>query len=544
MPIRNTEDSVPQLCYGRAVRPWSGIRADLPTVTAEEPLLSYIRRHLDAAGRLDPRDLDLPGPASLSSGQLRWAPGALDGTFGHHAKPDDSERRAPDVAEKLAKVCRRPTRRRLRSLHDALVEADALTIVDPLLQELIRLQPDVDKLRRIGLWLASTSPNRGPVKIGLAVLGLTGFEGHVDVIRTLGAHDEFTLYAATALRNGLEEPDSELWALAASVEGWGRIHCVELLRNTEDLQIRSWLLREGYQNSVMYEYTAFIAAETGGLLAALEQDPVDRTLLTAAGEILSALIEGGPAEDIDDYADGSDAIERYLTLMRSRAESLDDYLAVKAIRDFVSANERWEVDRPGWSVRRRDAFKAATLEILGQPHWHDRVAPLLKPDASESDFWRARVVARDLGVDTFEASFRRLQEDPLGSWWYDAWIDADTDRARRLAEVARARLPLAEIASGPGDELGLGPGWDAHSALDWSLQALGDHPGIGGDLLLVGLRSPVTRNRIMALKALQQWPIELWPSQARALVEATAATDPNKDTRELAGQVLRGEASD
>jgi hypothetical protein len=39
---------------------------------------------------------------------------------------------------------------------------------------------------------------------------------------------------------------------------------------------------------------------------------------------------------------------------------------------------------------------------------------------------------------------------------------ADTGRARLLAELARTRLPLALL----------------------------DHPGIGGDLLTIGLRSP------------------------------------------------------
>ena len=518
--------------------------ADLPTVTSGEPLLSYIRRHLDAGGRLAPDGVDLPDETTSANTGLRWAPGALDSVVGHHGGRGDHVRNAQNVAVVLVKACRRPTRRRLRSLHGALVEADTMAIVDLLLEELTRLRPDVDAVRRVGLWLASTSPNRGPVKIGLALLGATGFDGHVDVIRTLGAHDEFTLFAATALRNGLKEPDSELWALAASVDGWGRIQCVERLRNTEDPQIRSWLLREGYRNSVMYEYTAFIAAETGGLLAALEQDPVDRALLTAAGEILSALIQGGPAEDIDDYADGADAIERYLTLMRSRAESLHDYLAVAAIRDFVGADERWEVDRPGWTVSRREAFHAVSLEILGQSHWHDRVTALLKPDASDSDIYTARAAARDLGIDTFEVTFRRIEQDPFGPDWYDAWMGADTDRAHRLGELARTRLPLEEIASGPGDAVGIGPEFKAHQALDWSLQGLRDHPGIGDDLLIIGLQSPVTRNRNMALRAFQEWPAESWPSEARGLVEAAAATDPNEQTRELAGQALRGEPSE
>lgn len=524
--------------------PWRRKGGELPTVTSGEPLLSYIRRHLDAAGRLAAGGIDLPDEVKASNTELRWAPGALDGVMGHHGGRDDHWRNARDVAELVLNACRQPNRRHLRSLHGALVESDPLAIVDFLLDELIRLQPDVGVVRRVGHWLASTSPNRGPVKIGLALLGVAGVDEHVDVVRVLGAHDEFTLFAATALRNGVKDPDSELWALAACVEGWGRIQCVEQLRNTQDPQIRSWLLREGYQNSVMYEYTAFIAAETGGLLAALGQDSVDRALLTAAGEILSALITGGPAKDIDDYADGAEAIERYLTLMRSRADSLDDYRAVAAIRDFVGDDERWQLDRPGWSVGRRDAFRAACLEILGQSHWHDRVSAVLTPDASDSDIYVARTVARDLGIDTFEVSVRRIELNPLGSDWYDAWRGADTDRAHRLAALARTRLPLAEIVSGPRDALGLGPKFAAHRALEWSLQALRDHPGIGGDLLIIGLQSPVTRGRNMALQALRHWPDGYWPPEARGFVEAAAATDPDEETRTFAGQVLRGEPPD
>jgi hypothetical protein len=294
----------------------------------------------------------------------------------------------------------------------------------------------------------------------------------------------------------------------------------------------------------MYEYTAFIAAETGGLLAALQQDPIDRALLTAAGEILSALIMGGPAESIADYAAGADAIERYLTLMRSRAESLDDYRAVATIRDFVSADDNAAFDRPEWTDSRREKLRAVSAEILGEPHWHDRVTALLKPEASDSDISAARTVARDLGIDTFEVNLRRLQQDPLGHDWYDAWQDADTEKARRLVDLARNRLPLAEIATGPADELGFGPEFNAHGALGWSLEALSDHPGMGGDLLLVGLQSPVTRNRNMALNAFRQWPSETWPSEARGLIEAAAASDPNERTRELAGQVLRGEPAE
>jgi hypothetical protein len=138
------------------------------------------------------------------------------------------------------------------------------------------------------------------------------------------------------------------------------------------------------------------------------------------------------------------------------------------------------------------------LEILGQSHRHQRVAALLTPDATDSDFWNARVVARDLGIDTFEVTLRRIGQN-------------SACRSRRSPAVQTARSVLGRSGK-------------AHDALDWSLQALRDHPGIGGDLLTIGLQSPVTRNRNMALNAFQQWPAESWPSEA--------------------GRVLRGEPSE
>lgn len=81
-------------------------------------------------------------------------------------------RDAQDVAELLVKACKRPTRRRLRSIHGAVIEADTLAVADLWLEELTRLQPDVDAVRRVGLWLASTSPNT--VKIGWRCLARQG----------------------------------------------------------------------------------------------------------------------------------------------------------------------------------------------------------------------------------------------------------------------------------------------------------------------------------------------------------------------------------
>ena len=318
---------------------------ELAPLSPDPSIYSVIRNHLDEAGRLKGPDLSLPGEADVSSGVLGWAPGAMDGVLGHHAGGGVSaDTRADQAAEAFVRACQRPTRRRLRRLYDALRGDSVLEFLDPMIERLAQRQPDRERLHDLGRWLATTASDRGAVKVGIAVLGVTGLDRDVDVVRVLGAHEEFTLYAAVALANGLPQPDTELWALATTVDGWGRIHCVERLRGTTDPSIRSWILRRGFRNSVMYEYLAYIAATTGGLLEALRAEAPDRELLTAAGEIFEALAMGGPAEDLHDYEDGPEAVATYLDLMAARSETLGDFLAVAAIRSFLDSEEKLGAD--------------------------------------------------------------------------------------------------------------------------------------------------------------------------------------------------------
>ncbi|WP_332641948.1 hypothetical protein [Aeromicrobium sp.] len=513
---------------------------DLGSVTGKPSIYEFIRGHLDEVGRLVEPAASLPDEATVMSGDLKWAPGAMDGAFGHHGGGAGSAQLADSAAQAFVAASKRPTRRRLSRLYKAVQSDNVLDFMDPLIEKLVQLQPDRGRLHDLGRWLATTASDRGAVKVGIAILGVTGLDRDVDVVRALGAHDEFTLFAAVALSNGLEDSESELWALANVVDGWGRIQCVERLRDTTDPAIRRWILREGFRNSVMYEYLAHIAATTGGLLEALRAEEPDRDLLTAAGEILAALIDGGPAEDMTDYDDGADATEAFLAHMARRAETLHDFQAVAAIRSFLDSESVWDdLGARGWSATRRDAFERLCDEVLARQEWIERIqAGLESPDAVE--YWRAEQAARRRGIDVFHIQVRRIRQDPFGQDWFAAWQGATPERAEELVNLATELLPLGDMGTGPQDLAGFGPEWRSHNALDWTLQALRSHPGVGAHLVLIGLQSPMTRNRNMSLNALSDWPREQWPPGAEELVQRLATADPNEHAREHAGEVLAG----
>jgi hypothetical protein len=114
------------------------------------------------------------------------------------------------------------------------------------------------------------------------------------------------------------------------------------------------------------------------------------------------------------------------------------------------------------------------------------------------------------------------------------------DLALGIAE----RLPLEAIATGPADELGLGPEFRPHQCLDAILQDLDQFPGRGWPLVRTGLRSPVVRNRNLALRTLAAWPGDAWPDEARPVLEEARDAEPSDDVRERFAAVLEGRALD
>lgn len=126
---------------------------------------------------------------------------------------------------------------------------------------------------------------RQQAKAGLGLLGISGRPDDAAVIVWLGLIEELTLYSVVALKNLLPEADLALCDLAQQVNGRGRIHCVYRLKDSTLPEVRHWLLHGGYQNGVMTEEVAYIAATADDLRAALDTEPDDE-ILDHAGALL------------------------------------------------------------------------------------------------------------------------------------------------------------------------------------------------------------------------------------------------------------------
>ena len=520
----------------RGLDPGGGGGGDASTI------LGFVRAHLDPSGcGLLPGGDDLPGGEDDLSrrGGLRWAPGARDGVASHHAGVGVSD---ADIGELMvlidSAIGSRPKAAGFDRLYERLRAETTLAIADELVGAVSRSALPRSGVAGLARRLVTTGRHAEPVKAGIALLGVSGSGQDRDLLLTLGRHEEFTLFCAVAIRNCQPDPDRVLWSLARSVDGWGRIYAVERLQGTGDEEIRDWIVRHGFRNAVMNEYLAWIAATTGGLADRLGQGDPDDELVAAAGEIISALIAGGPARDIDDYPDAPRLLGRFLQLAAERPPRLERFVVVDDIRGFVRGQDGWsERYQRGWTTRLRAELAVACDQIMSRPEWPALAARgLLEED--HQLFAAAVRTANSLGIDTFDAHWRRLLADPVTGNWQAVMQGANDERIGLIVQLATDTLDPDGLATGPADALGMGPEYAAHNALGFILQDLGRFPGCGWNLVRAGLRNPVIRVRNMAVRTLRNWPASHWPAEALQALTEAARSEPADKTRQMMTETL------
>jgi len=501
----------------------------------QHAIYDWLMQWSEEAGALPEVAQVLPDEVAMAEDEnhLRWAPGAQDGAFGHHVMSGNDREKAAQVTKAIVSVLRRSSRKNMQTLYQLLSEETPLGYIDELLGELGQSTViDARRLRALVLFLVTKAPDRQVVKFAMALLAFFPYQQSVNILQVLGSHDEFTLYAVVAMRAILppDEYQREWLTLAKRVSGWGRIQLIERLPNEPDDTLRQWLLRDGYANDVMVEYTAWHCAEYGRLNEALECE-VDTQLLTGAAEILRGMLNGQPGTHISGYSFAAQACEHYLAHVAPTGPTdLLHYLVVEEIDRQVREEAFATEDE-------RQRLKALCASILARPEW----SMLTEAGLREDDvmvFDAALRIDREQGNDPWHAVYQRYQTQPENWLWYQLMQTDNPDYVAQVIALAESELDLGAIASGPQISLGMGPQYQQHDALGSVLQDLNRFPGQGWNLIRAGLQSPVTRNRHMALNALKAWPAALLPAEAAALLQEANNKEPEKEVKERLAQLL------
>jgi hypothetical protein len=510
--------------------PWAG----------KESIYEFIINHIDAFGKLASDFDDLPDSQEYFQGQkIRWVGGAMDSLLGGNSKD------AGQIARRFYKLLRKqvsnPSNINRRATYLFAMHNEVIGYVDSLLEMIRRefcfnSQAFMDE----AIWLATRSAHRNPVKLGIALMGVFHCDAHLKVLNTLGFHDEFTLFVAVAIQNGVEDCNQCLFELAQHIDGWGKINLIQRLEpDTEEIQ--EWLLIKGCQNNIMNEYLAYTCAVKGDLNKALGQDNIKPSLFKGAGVIIDALINGGPAEDIDDYRQSMSVVTNYLRHAKQLTFDLDDFLVIANIKAYLEQtpeqwSKRWEV---GWNEEIRTESLKECIEILERKTWSKLIWDHLVSKDSYQHY-QAVQAGRILKLDIWPILFEQLKADPVcDNLYFDVMKTSDPERILQVVQFAEKALPLSEIASGPQDEMALGMEYQAHHCLDFIIQELDHYEGIGKRLIAAALWSSSIRNRNMALRVLKAWKSENWPEDAKEILMRLQTMESDEDIKREVNQLLK-----
>lgn len=476
--------------------------------------------------------------------QIGFMPGAMDGIGVFYAGRADEEKLVKQVVSLLKKYFKTGSDRYICKIEKTIADGRAISLIDPILQSLRDDHKGIEpnKVFRLSFQLVQTSENTEIVKISLGLLGLfdLGNSDEVaDVVATLAAYDDFTLYAVVAVSNWTNGNEL-IFRIAKSVDGWGKIHAVERLE-PETEEIREWILRDGCSNSVMDAYLGLVCAVKGDLISALQQDSIENDMFGRVAVIIDALLDEGPIEGISEYEHAEEALRRYLHHAKTSASSIEHLWRILNLRGWA---EDAEVDY-------REEILAQCAEIINRPEWPTKViAAIASNNNNNFEFFCACNAANCMDIDASAELFTVFKANPLKHYGQISTLMKKPEIAAQIIEICETILPLEDMAEGMGDYLFSNKLNQEHQCLDFILPELADYPLQGVKLIKTGLNSRVVRGRNMACRALSGWSkhldkpisdisLELYDEIARIY-----KIEVNEQTKETMQKLLNGEAED
>ena len=422
---------------------------------------------------------------------LAFADGAMDGTIRYHMGPTQN----PDISG-LTLVLEMASQERFKDSANALIthfqNGGVMLPVMDALQDWVydhteKLSPEA--LGRFARTLLVQSEDAESIKFAITVLEILDQEPTQDlkdILLDLAMSEELTLFCLFMLAN-FEDGNDIIFSLARKLRGWGKIHAVSMLR-AETSEIAQWLLKDGWKNEIMPEYSAMVAIKRGKLLENLMQDNVSRDMYSLAGELIGAALTDSPVQGLSGYKKTGELLTVYLDLAEKYAEKLEDYSNLFDIRDFVQKSQ----------LENKDALLQRFTELLEGSSCRSCVEQAM-------DMGEGFYLGKALGLDYAARAMNTLRREWDTKYDMIDLLLPEKQYADEIISLFEAELPLDEMATGPANELGNDEKFRDYGILSYVVQGLQLVPGKGERLICAALYSPVIGTRNIALNTIDKW---------------------------------------
>ncbi len=418
-----------------------------------------------------------------------------------------------------------PTTKTRKATYEKIIFDNIANYSSEFIELFQQAQFDESIVQQEALWLLKHAAHREVVKFSITVLGCTDCEKYKELLFTLGMHEEFTPYVLFALKNGTIRANTQVWQLAQSVRGWGKIAAVEGLEATTP-EIKQWLLTEGCSNSIMDEYLAYTCAVKGELDVALYEETISKELYDGAGLIIQALLNERSAEGIEEYPYASAVLSRFVYHARTHCQTLEDFYPLMKINGFLKA------DSEVWEERFNEQWKQheyTSIQQAIQPFMNDAKWPRLVMDAlQQENNVKALEIAFFYQLDVSQNLFDMLEKNPTNSALYVAVMDANNRKyIEDICTFAETHLTLTSLSN------------EEQNCLQCIVQDLYGHEGVGVPLLQAALASDNGSLQYHALSVLEGWsPSIAQQPTLQEIIQNIAMTTKDKEDRELAKRLL------
>ena len=507
-----------------------------------DSILMHLKRNLNGDGSLNETAEKLPDEKKADD-EIKFAPGLMDAMFGAD-ESEESKSRIKQLVSLIKKIAKNGDNQSKSDFYREITENESVIgIIDEFLQKLVQSSLPIEPhLYNYANKLATKTNNRNTVKFGIAILGLCQNKKPIEDIKILGLHDEFTVFSTIALSNLSDNLVNDLWELAKQVDGWGKIQLVDRLAQMElNNEIKDWLIFDGYKNNIMYEYLALTCAQNGMLNEKLKTENISDELYSSASDIIIALMDEGPAVGMSGYNESSETIENFIRHSKTRNLNISNYITLHRIKDYLEESLEDNETLKNWNQNDLSNCLIDINVLIKSKDWKEEVKIALM-STDNIEYWNGKQAAQKLGIDIWDSVWKKLQQNPLdSSAWYDVTANAKENNVDEVIDFAIKNLPLEFLGSGPKDSMGIGDDFQKHSSLDSVITFLENYPKKGEKLILVGLDSPVTRNRNMAIRVLDKWKMENWSNEITEKVKGLNEIEPNEDTKKNIERLLKGE---
>src|SRR5436309_11978374 len=154
-------------------------------------ILEFVRSHAcaDKPG-LAEGGYTLPDEERVNAGsKIRWGIGSMDGVITHHFGTGENEETVRRTVELVLAYSRQPTAANKAAVYQHVIVEHVVSIIDPVIEALVNENGiSHDRLYELARSFVMESPDREPVKFGIALLGLFQQPADMDLFQMLGRH--------------------------------------------------------------------------------------------------------------------------------------------------------------------------------------------------------------------------------------------------------------------------------------------------------------------------------------------------------------------